>query len=184
LNLRATLPLVVSLLGGCGYHVNAAGGELPKGVEKVTVPIFRNQTTEAGLETWITDELRRDLDRSGYLGGAASDGRVEGRVEAVFSAPLALKVGPGPSSPPGTQPGGRCAGCVPANPGVYRATVTVSVKLVLADGKVTDFPRLSRSEDFLQADDLATMEANRRLALQRAGQQLAQDVATQLTSGW
>jgi Lipopolysaccharide-assembly len=167
--------------GGCGYHVNAAGGELPKGVEKVYVPIFRNQTTEAGLETWITDELRRDLDRSGYLGGAASDGRVEGRLEAVFVGPLALKVGP---STPVPQSGGRCVGCVPENPGVYRATVTVSMKLVLQDGRVTDFPRLSRSEDFLQADDLATMEANRRLALHRAGQQLAQDIATQLTSGW
>jgi len=171
------------LLGGCGYHVNAAGGELPKGVDKVSVPIFHNQTTEAGLETWLTDELRRDLDRSGYLGGANSQGRVEGRVEAVFSAPLALKVGPS-GVPPATQPGGRCDGCVPENPGVYRATVTVTVKLVLQDGKVTDFPRLSRSEDFLQTDDLATMEANRRLALRRAAQQLAQDIATQLTSGW
>jgi hypothetical protein len=102
-------------------------------------------------------------------------------VEAVFSAPLALKVGP-PS--PVTQPGGRCAGCTPANAGVYRATVTVSVKLIQQDSKVTDFPRLSRSEDFLQADDLATMEANRRLALRRAAQQLAEDITNQLTSGW
>lgn len=45
--------LMLVLLGGCGYHL---GTTLPEGMNSIHIPIFKNLTTEAGLEFDMTDQ--------------------------------------------------------------------------------------------------------------------------------
>lgn len=47
----ATLFLAVLTLSGCGYSTR---GNLPEHIKSVAVPIFKNRTTQGGLETVIT----------------------------------------------------------------------------------------------------------------------------------
>ena len=54
LRLRGALlaaALVASAAGGCGYTLQ---GNLPEHLKTVSVPVFKNKTTEAGAESTIT----------------------------------------------------------------------------------------------------------------------------------
>jgi hypothetical protein len=158
----------------CGYRFSAAGGALPKGVQSVDVPILRNRTTEAGLEALLTEELRSALERSGHgaaSSGSSSDARLEGVIETVGAIPLALKAAP-PSS------GGNL---VPYNPGLYQVSVAVTVKLLRGADLLAEIDHLTLSEPYLPADDLATNEANRRLALRRLAKAMARELVDRLT---
>jgi hypothetical protein len=156
----------------CGYRFSAAGGPLPKGVQSVYVPLLRNRTTEAGLEALLTEELRSELERSGHGGNPDSEARLEGLIEGVGSVPLALKAAP-------PSPG---AGLAPANPGLYQVSCAVTVKLVRGAELLAEIDHLSLNEPYLPADDLATNEANRRLALRRLARALAKELVDRLTA--
>lgn len=156
----------------CGYRFNAAGGPLPKGVQSVYVPILRNRTTEAGLEALVTEELRAELERAGHGGSPDSEARLEGVIETVGSVPLALKAAP-------PSPGAPLA---PANPGLYQVSCAVTVKLVRGAELLAEIDHLALNEPYLPADDLATNEANRRLALRRLARALAKELVDRLTA--
>ncbi len=156
----------------CGYRFSAAGGSLPKGVQSVYVPIFRNRTTEAGLEALLTEELRAELEKSGHGGSPSSEAKLEGVIEGVGAIPLALKTAPLPT-------GGSLA---PYNPGLYQVSLAVTVKLVLGAELLAEIDHLSLSEPYLPADDLATNEANRRLALRRLAKSMAKELVDRLTA--
>lgn len=164
----------LALADACGYRFSAAGGPLPKGVQSVYVPILRNRTTEAGLEALVTEELRAALERSGHGGDRSSDARLEGVIESVGAIPLALKAAP-------TSPTGGSLG--PYNPGLYQVSFALTVRLVRGAEVVAEIDHLSLSEPYLPADDLATNEANRRLALRRLARSMAREVVDRLTAG-
>jgi hypothetical protein len=164
--------LCVALLA-CGYRFSAAGGPLPKGVTSVAVPNFRNRTPEAGFEALLTHELREELERGGHGAGASSDARLEGVIESIGGNPLALKAAPGIGAAPD-------AGLGAANPGAYQPAVTVSVKLFRGAELLRQIDHLAASEPYLPADDLATNEANRRLALRRLAHALAKEIVERL----
>lgn len=165
----------IGLVAGCacGYRFTAASGSLPKGVRSVYVPILGNRTTEAGLEAQVTEELRSELEKSGHGGSPSSEARLEGVIESVGAIPLALK-----SAPPAT--GGAL---VPYNPGLYQVSFSVTVKLVRGAELLAEIDHLSLSEPYLPADDLATNEANRRLALRRLARSTARELVDRLTAG-
>ncbi len=157
----------------CGYRFTAAGGSLPKGVQSVYVPILRNRTTEAGLESLLTEELRSQLEKSGHGGDPSSEARLEGVIEGVGALPLALKTAP-------LTTGGNLA---PYNPGLYQVSFAVTVRLMRGAELLAEIDHLSLSEPYLPADDLATNEANRRLALRRLARSTARELVDRLTAG-
>jgi hypothetical protein len=158
----------------CGYRFSAAGGPLPKGVQSVYVPVFRNRTTEAGLESLLTEELRADLEKAGHGGSPSSEARLEGVIEGVGAIPLALKSAPLPTS-------GGGGGLAPYNPGLYQVSFAVTVKLMRGTELLAEIDHLSLNEPYLPADDLATNEANRRLALRRLARSMARELVDRLT---
>jgi hypothetical protein len=162
--------LAAALLLACGYRFSAAGGPLPKGVVSVEVPNFKNRTPEAGFEALLTHELREELERTGHGAGRSADARLDGVIESIGAVPLALK-----AAPPAT--GGAL---VPYNPGLYNAAMTVSVKLTRGAELLAQIDHLQLTEPYLPSDDLATNEANRRLALRRLARALAKEIVGRL----
>ena len=67
LRIRALLSaalLIAAAAGGCGYSLR---GNLPDHLKTVSVPLFRNQTTEAGVESTITSAVVNAFTSSGRL---------------------------------------------------------------------------------------------------------------------
>jgi len=58
------LALVASATGGCGY---ALQGNLPDHLKTVSVPVFRNRTSEAGAESTITAAVVNAFTTNGRL---------------------------------------------------------------------------------------------------------------------
>ena len=56
--------LLVAAAGGCGYSLRV---NLPDHLKTVSVPVFRNQTTEAGVESTITSAVVNAFTSSGRL---------------------------------------------------------------------------------------------------------------------
>jgi len=64
---RALLPaalLLAAAAGGCGYSFR---GNLPDHLKTVSVPVFRNRTTEAGAESTITSAVVNAFTSNGRL---------------------------------------------------------------------------------------------------------------------
>src|SRR5882724_13224799 len=83
LSLRRALlaaALVASVTGGCGY---ALQGNLPDHLKTVSVPVFKNRTTEAGAESTITAAVVNAFTTNGRLRVVAldkADSVLEGEV--------------------------------------------------------------------------------------------------------
>jgi len=75
---------LVGLIGllGCGYDLLGRGGALPDHVKKISIPVFKNQTLEAGLEAIVTDGVVASFMKRGGLeiGDASPDARLFGTV--------------------------------------------------------------------------------------------------------
>ena len=76
---RAGIAAVVVQLVGCAYSFH---GDLPAHLTKVRVPVFRNETTLAGLEIDVTRGVIEALGADGRLRVAARDANclLEGRL--------------------------------------------------------------------------------------------------------
>ena len=80
-----SLILMPSLFtAGCGYHLGFRPRKLPGGYDHVAIPVFKNKTPEVGIETYFTNEMIRQLARSGVarvVGKNAASVTLEGVVE-------------------------------------------------------------------------------------------------------
>ncbi|MHB1844312.1 MAG: LPS assembly lipoprotein LptE [Deltaproteobacteria bacterium] len=179
---RGVTALLATLaLAACGYRFAADGGPLPKRVRGVDVPTLKNETTELDVSAWLTQALRRELERSGHGGGPGAEARLEGTIETVSGSPLALKTGPTllPDGRPIQGPMGQTI-LGPANPGLYSAQVTVTVKLWRGAELLSELDHFQLQEPYLPSDDLPTMDANRRLALRRLAKNLGREIVARL----
>jgi len=48
---------VVSFFIGCGYHFKGKENNLPKDIQRISIPIFKNDTTETNIENLFTNAL-------------------------------------------------------------------------------------------------------------------------------
>jgi outer membrane lipopolysaccharide assembly protein LptE/RlpB len=62
--LLSAVLLIAAAAGGCGYSLR---GNLPDHLKTVSVPVFKNQTTEAGVESTITSAVVNAFTSSGRL---------------------------------------------------------------------------------------------------------------------
>jgi len=164
---------------GCGYRFAPRSEGLPEGVRSVCAPIFRNDTSEPGLEVLFTRLFRQELVRAGALGGSGScQASVEGVVVWVGSAPTIV-------TEPVYEGNVRVAEPQLAS---YRASVGVLLRLV-RDGQVLAETTVSGNEDFLPgtasvSGDVLEAEANRQAALQRLAETLMREGYDRLASNW
>jgi len=50
----------------CGYHLKGHGSSLPEYIEKIYVPVFKNDSIRYGLEVKLTDKVKREIINFGY----------------------------------------------------------------------------------------------------------------------
>ncbi|HUT04042.1 MAG TPA: LptE family protein [bacterium] len=76
------LLVLVSLLVGCGYNLVGKGGALPKHVKRISIPVFKNETLETGLEALVTDAVVESFMKRGGLEitESSADARLKGTV--------------------------------------------------------------------------------------------------------
>ncbi len=56
--------LFLALLSGCAYRLGLAERSLPGGYIQVAIPVFKNRTSEVGIEPFFTNSLIRRFNRS------------------------------------------------------------------------------------------------------------------------
>jgi outer membrane lipopolysaccharide assembly protein LptE/RlpB len=52
-----SLIVAAVILAGCGYHFKGKENNLPQDITKISIPVFKNQTTETNIETFFTNAL-------------------------------------------------------------------------------------------------------------------------------
>jgi hypothetical protein len=124
--------------------------------------VFANQTSEAGAEALLTEALREVYLRSGRLGGATAQARIEGVLVTVASLPLVAS--------PGRLPN-------------YRLQATVQLTLI-KDEVVLKTVTVAGGEDYPAGADVLSSEVNRGTALRRLAESLMREGAERLSSGW
>lgn len=80
----------VTLGSACAYTGGFGNRALPGGYSLVSVPVFRNQTIEAGGEVYFTNALIRELERSKVVkivSKSDAQATVEGVVENIAFVP-------------------------------------------------------------------------------------------------
>jgi len=162
---------------GCGYNLVGRGGALPRHVKKISIPVFRNETLETGLEALVTDAVVASFMKRGGLeiGDTSADARLQGVVVSYKLKRLSYDSRGVPNE--------------------YRVIIGVKAELTdLKDDKVI-FPakKLSVEKDYRvdedisdlyylgrehDSRDISTREQARQKALEMAAADLAQEVVS------
>jgi len=167
----------LSALLGCGYNLVGRGGALPRHIKKISVPVFRNETLETGLEALVTNAVVASFMKRGGLeiGDASADARLQGVVVSYELKRLSYDSR--------------------GIPNEYRVTIGVNAELIdLKDNEVIfSAKKLSVKKDYKvdedisdlyhlshEADsrDISTREQARQKALEMAAADLGKEVVS------
>lgn len=89
LGILAALPALAA--GGCGYSLRPS---LPSGIKTLQVPVLVNQTSEPGIEDFLTQSLIQAIVNSGAAkiapSGVPADARLEGQIVGYSLASLSF----------------------------------------------------------------------------------------------
>lgn len=88
----------VVFLSGCSYYAGQGNRQIPGGYRLVAVPVFANNTIEAGVETYFTNALVRALESSKLAKitpKSAAQVALEGSVDSIIYATNPLPAGGG-----------------------------------------------------------------------------------------
>src|SRR4051812_21843806 len=93
--LRRLVVAVVLVLSGCGYRFVAGPATLPENIRVVNAPVFRNHTSEPGLQAVFTQALRSQLTRAGVSSSEHAEAELSGEIISVWMAAPVLEQRPG-----------------------------------------------------------------------------------------
>ncbi len=177
-NIASTVILVlVSLLVACGYNLVGKGGALPKNVKRISIPLFKNETLETGLEALVTDAVVGSFMKRGGLEitDSSADARLKGIIVSYKLKQLSYN-----------------------SEGVaneYRVSIDVKVELTDLKNDKPLFPasKLSVEKDYkvdemisdlypLSPDHEAGNVSTRQQAKQQALKMASADLASKITS--
>ncbi|MFN0061718.1 MAG: LPS assembly lipoprotein LptE [Myxococcaceae bacterium] len=152
---------------GCGYRFTGVP-RLAGDVTAVTAPVFRNATSEPGLEVVFSQRMNELLAHAGVLSPTA-DTRLEGEILSVGTAPGMVR---------------NSAATGRSFYASFRVSGSIRVTLRQAE-KVLGEAVASGNEDYLpdDQDDVLRLEAQRQAALFRLAETLVRDAYDQLTAG-
>ncbi len=155
----AALVVALAAAGGCGYSVGAgsSSARLPAGTGTVFVAPLDNRTPDAEAGALVAAALREELARRGAGGGEGAPSRIEGTVVRSTSSPL-------------TTQGG-----------TWRLVFEVQARLV-TDGREVARVDVRREVDYLGEVDAIATEGRRRLAIRKAAEDAAREIAERLES--
>lgn len=96
------LGVLLASLAGCGYHVGGKGDMLPKTLQTIACPAFRNATTKYKLTGLLPQEIGREFSaRTRYRVVADpknADAVLEGTIKGYYAAPTVYDPATGRSS--------------------------------------------------------------------------------------
>jgi len=89
-----------TMFSGCAYRAGYGDRHIPGGYRTVAVPVFKNNTHEAGVEVYFTNAMIRELERSQI--GVVTDRKhaqvtLEGIIDSIEYVGGAPVAGPGSS---------------------------------------------------------------------------------------
>ena len=147
--------------GGCGYQLQGRGTPSDPGIQSVAIPILGNRTTETGIESEVTRALVEKFTSSRRIAvrsQSAADAVLLGTVKSFVTASVAVTTG--------TQ----------ITTG-YRATLTVDVMFLRkGDGKILWREEIAEWRNYPVVADLAVTENNKRDAIRRISELLAERI--------
>ena len=59
--------VVVFLFSSCGYHLSGYGSSLPPNIRTISIPVFKNSSSEPNIQKDVTDSVRRAFTSDGRL---------------------------------------------------------------------------------------------------------------------
>ena len=85
------LPLVVLLFGGCaGYKIGPVQPSFMKGIHKIAIPTFRNDTLEARVEVDLANAVIKQFQQDGtyqIVNEKDADAILEGSLDSILRRP-------------------------------------------------------------------------------------------------
>ncbi|MCB1155118.1 hypothetical protein KDL45_15785 [bacterium] len=164
------IPIVLSALAlvQCGYTREGRGANLDTGIRSVAIPTFRNDTFEAGLETIVTDALRREFLLHHFVKIAPAeqaDAIAVGVIRKFNTKPISFS-----ESDFATE---------------YRASIRMSLKIVTPGGRVIwSDERIAEVAEYPANEDVFTSESNKRSAIRSIAEKIARDTHARIFDGF
>ena len=160
-SLRWFVLFVFAAAGGCGYQLQGRGTPSEPGIQAVAIPIFGNRTAQTGIESEVTRALVEKFTSSRRIAvgsRSAADALLIGTVKSFATTSVAVTSG--------TQ----------VTTG-YRAALTVEVTFQrTGDGKVLWKEEITEWRNYPVVSDLAATENNKREAIRRISERLAERI--------
>jgi len=156
----ALLALTALILGGCGYSLR---GSLPGHIKTVAVPVFKNRTSEPGVETMLTGAVVDAFSTNGRLtvvGAEKADSILEGEVTGY----QVLSIAYDPK----------------ANVQQYRLVVTMNLRFrdVKRDEMIFEQQNLQERSDFRTLGVVAQTISREETALRAAATDIARAIVS------
>ena len=162
-------PVIIIALSfsACGYRF-AGSGNLPEGIQTIAIDIFKNRTTETGLENTITNDLIYEFTRKGR-----SVQKNSKKADAVLTGVIVSERITTISRQAQQSPLAR------------RVEITVNLKLTGSDGGVKwSASNVSAFEDYDVAADRQVTDINKRKAIENLSKKLSEKVYSRLTDNF
>ena len=159
--LRWLLLFALLTAGGCGYQLQGRGTPSDPGIQAVAIPIFGNRTPQTGIESEVTRALVEKITSSQRIAVGSrntADALLIGTVKSFTTTSVAVTT----------------AAQVTTG---YRAALTVEVTFQRrGDGKVFWKENITEWRNYLVASDLAATENNKREAIRKISERLAERI--------
>ena len=159
--------IIALFFSACGYRFSGSGN-LPEGIQTIAIDIFKNRTTETGLENTITNDLIYEFTRKGR-----SVQKNSKKADAVLTGVIVSERITTISRQAQQSPLAR------------RVEITVNLKLTGSDGGVKwSASNVSAFEDYDVAADRQVTDINKRKAIENLSKKLSEKVYSRLTDNF
>lgn len=157
--------LLLTIAAGCGYRFAGSGG-VPGGIDSVNVAVFENRSTERGVEGLFTNSLIYELTSRGGLTIVSADaaaGRITGTIRSIATDTVSHE-----------------ETYVTAE---RRVRVVLNVRLVSSDGRTLwAADKIEGREVYAVAGSDQATEANKKAAIERLSEKMAETVYNRMTA--
>jgi outer membrane lipopolysaccharide assembly protein LptE/RlpB len=156
--------IIALFFSACGYRF-AGSGNLPEGIQTIAIDIFKNRTTETGLENTITNDLIYEFTRKGrsvQKNSKEADAILTGVIESERITTISRQAQQSALA--------------------RRVELIVSLKLTGSDSGVKwSASGVTAFEDYDVATDKQANEISKRRAIETLSKKLAEKVYNRLT---
>jgi outer membrane lipopolysaccharide assembly protein LptE/RlpB len=165
----ATIVILVVSLAGCGYHFIGQESGVLSGIHSIAIPYFVNKSFEPGLERYVTEALVDEFVKSKFIkvvDEAAADAVIRGRIEEFSESVISFDKDDRALE--------------------YRTRISLDITLERKDTAEILWRNkgLYHFEEYTVSSDIATTEANKKIALKMTAAELAERIHDSIIEGF